>query len=305
MQCRFQELQDSGLQVNQIHGLIPKNLRKISGDVVVGTSAIELGIDFQAHSVIFEGTDSASFLQRFGRAGRHFEGSAIGFVPARIVAGRMGNSFTRGNFEEYISNVLTNNENYAGFIQSSNGMDLLSAIILSVYQTLDKIEEKINLINQAKNTILDIGYSVQKSIGVRNVELRARMYKRIVKSITLKPSVRGSSCSVIVFLRPYNAAINIDITDAYKKLNGLEELDDTSASNLIDNNNLIDNETKALLIYGLHSGIPLMQSTGILEVKNEVKLAISPNSYGVEIAGDNKPMSLVVNGQPVTRSPYI
>jgi CRISPR/Cas system-associated endonuclease/helicase Cas3 len=89
------------LQVSQIHGLIPKNLRKIAGDVVVGTSAIELGIDFQAHSVIFEGTDSASFLQRFGRAGRHFEGCAIGFVPARILARRIGNSFARGNFEEY------------------------------------------------------------------------------------------------------------------------------------------------------------------------------------------------------------
>lgn len=298
-------LQDRGLQVNQIHGLVPKKLRKIFGDVVVGTSAIELGIDFQAHSVIFEGTDSASFLQRFGRAGRHFKGNAIGFVPARILTSQIGNAFERENFEGYISNVLTNNENYAGFIQSSNGMDLLSAIILSVYQSLDKIEEKMDLINEAKNTILHIGRSVQQSTGATNVELGSRMYKRMVKNIASRPSLRGSSNSVIVFLRqPYNAAINIDIIDAYKKLEGLEELDNNSVSNLIDNN-LIDNETKALLIYGLHSRIPLMQSTGILEVKNQVELAANPNSYGVAIAGDNNPISLIVNGQPVTRSQHI
>lgn len=295
-------LQNRGLQVSQIHGLIPKSLREISGDVIVGTSAIELGIDFQAHSVIFEGTDSASFLQRFGRAGRHFEGTAIGFVPARITTNSIGNSLERETFEAYISTKLTNNENYAGFMQSSYGMDLLSAMLLSVYQSLDEIKEKRTKIDEAKSAILRIGYLVQRSIGAADVNLQSNMYRRIVKSIASKPSARGSSYSVIVFLRPYNAAINIDVAHAYRKLEGLEEIDSKSVYELI-NNNSVDDETKALLTYALHSGFPVMESTGIAEVKKQVELAIrDQDSRGVMVAGIKNPITLIINGQPLIGS---
>jgi hypothetical protein len=54
-------------------------------------------------------------------------------------------------------------------------MDLLSAIILSIYQTFDKIKEEGNQINKMKNAILKIGYVVQQSAGVANLELVARI----------------------------------------------------------------------------------------------------------------------------------
>jgi CRISPR-associated endonuclease/helicase Cas3 len=39
--------------------------------LVVGTSAVDVGVDFKIHLLIFEGSDSATVIQRLGRLGRH------------------------------------------------------------------------------------------------------------------------------------------------------------------------------------------------------------------------------------------
>jgi CRISPR-associated endonuclease/helicase Cas3 len=39
--------------------------------LVIGTSAVDVGVDFKIHLLIFEGSDSATVIQRLGRLGRH------------------------------------------------------------------------------------------------------------------------------------------------------------------------------------------------------------------------------------------
>ncbi|MEH2384074.1 MAG: type I-D CRISPR-associated helicase Cas3' [Nostoc sp.] len=39
--------------------------------LVIGTSAVDVGVDFKIHLLIFETSDSATFMQRLGRLGRH------------------------------------------------------------------------------------------------------------------------------------------------------------------------------------------------------------------------------------------
>ena len=39
--------------------------------LVIGTSAVDVGVDFRIHLLIFEAGDSATFVQRLGRLGRH------------------------------------------------------------------------------------------------------------------------------------------------------------------------------------------------------------------------------------------
>lgn len=39
--------------------------------LAIGTSAVDVGVDFRIHLLIFEASDSATFIQRFGRLGRH------------------------------------------------------------------------------------------------------------------------------------------------------------------------------------------------------------------------------------------
>ena len=74
-------------QLGIYRGLSDRAIRDIQGKlVVIGTSAIEVGVDFDAGHLLFEAWSGPSFLQRFGRIGRHRAGSAVLFAPDHVVA---------------------------------------------------------------------------------------------------------------------------------------------------------------------------------------------------------------------------
>lgn len=62
-----------GLTVTLNTGLTSEALRKVSrdSDLLVGTSTVDVGVDFRINLLIFESSDAATFLQRLGRLGRH------------------------------------------------------------------------------------------------------------------------------------------------------------------------------------------------------------------------------------------
>ncbi len=69
-----------GVSVKEISGRIDRNERlQIQAELenthqpvlVVGTSAVDVGVDFKIHLLIFEGSDSSTVIQRLGRLGRH------------------------------------------------------------------------------------------------------------------------------------------------------------------------------------------------------------------------------------------
>ena len=45
--------------------------KSLSADLVLGTSTIDVGVDFKINFLIFESADAGSFIQRLGRLGRH------------------------------------------------------------------------------------------------------------------------------------------------------------------------------------------------------------------------------------------
>jgi CRISPR-associated endonuclease/helicase Cas3 len=70
----FRELlQPNGLVVGENTGLSGKEEkeRSLLADLVLGTSTIDVGVDFKINFLIFESADAGSFLQRLGRLGRH------------------------------------------------------------------------------------------------------------------------------------------------------------------------------------------------------------------------------------------
>jgi CRISPR-associated helicase Cas3 len=68
-------------------GLSSRAIRDVAGKlVVIGTSAVEVGVDFDTHYLIFEAGSASSFVQRFGRVGRHRPGHALLHAPERIGA---------------------------------------------------------------------------------------------------------------------------------------------------------------------------------------------------------------------------
>ncbi len=66
-------LQPQGLTVSENTGLSGKGQRERSllADLVLGTSTIDVGVDFKINFLIFESSDAGNFVQRLGRLGRH------------------------------------------------------------------------------------------------------------------------------------------------------------------------------------------------------------------------------------------
>ena len=66
-------LQTDGLTVGENTGLSGKTEkdRSLAADLVIGTSTIDVGVDFKINKLIFESSDAGSFIQRLGRLGRH------------------------------------------------------------------------------------------------------------------------------------------------------------------------------------------------------------------------------------------
>jgi CRISPR-associated helicase Cas3 len=88
-----------------IRGLSHRAIRDTRGKLLaLGTSAIEVGVDFRCDYLLFEASEAASFLQRFGRVGRHRSGKAVVLVPPNAFQGMSGlpPEIDRAAFEERI-----------------------------------------------------------------------------------------------------------------------------------------------------------------------------------------------------------
>lgn len=66
-------LAENGLEVRENTGLSGREEkeRSLAADLVIGTSTIDVGVDFQINFLIFESADGGNFIQRLGRLGRH------------------------------------------------------------------------------------------------------------------------------------------------------------------------------------------------------------------------------------------
>lgn len=124
-----------GLTVGENTGLSGQQTKQASleADLVIGTSTIDVGVDFQINLLWFESADAGNFIQRLGRLGRHgenaqgqgFEGfTAWAFVPQfwveRLFAGENpplepGMVCDRPAFHEVIRTTYQQINNFEGY----------------------------------------------------------------------------------------------------------------------------------------------------------------------------------------------
>lgn len=66
-------LASGGITVGENTGFSTKDERResMTKDVLIGTSTIDIGVDFKINLLIFEATGAGNFIQRLGRLGRH------------------------------------------------------------------------------------------------------------------------------------------------------------------------------------------------------------------------------------------
>lgn len=108
-----------------IRGLSARSARNLRGKlIVIGTSAIEVGIDFQADYLVFEAGDIRSFVQRFGRIGRHRMGKALLLCNYREeeALNSLGHEISRDLLEQKTRSIYPQRDSHAWFVSTSFGM---------------------------------------------------------------------------------------------------------------------------------------------------------------------------------------
>jgi len=118
-----------------IRGLSAREVRNTTQKLLaIGTAAIEVGIDFQCDYLIFEAGEAPSFMQRFGRVGRHSPGIAYVLCPQNVMLGiealrqEKGAEVDRGDLEERVYAWYPNQDVRAWF--AATFMGLISAFTL-------------------------------------------------------------------------------------------------------------------------------------------------------------------------------
>lgn len=130
--------------ITPVRGLMSPEVRRRRGGSVlaVGTSAIEVGIDYDCDHLVFEAGEAASFMQRFGRVGRHKPGTAYVLCPSNVRAG-MENAppeLDRGQFEERIYHWYPSAESRAWFVRTYGGMVTVCAVAMNI---LERVREDL------------------------------------------------------------------------------------------------------------------------------------------------------------------
>ena len=117
-------------EIAPIRGLSARSSRDVRGKlIVIGTSAIEVGIDFRTDYLLFEAAAAASFLQRFGRIGRHGEGKAFllcGYREAEALQS-LGEQVSRDALESQVAAIYPRQDALAWFVRTFCGMITICA----------------------------------------------------------------------------------------------------------------------------------------------------------------------------------
>jgi len=111
-----------GITVGENTGLTNPKERELSRQkhILVGTTTVDIGVDFHINYLIFEAYNAGSFLQRFGRLGRHpgypvYEAHAL--LP-RFVLERLADKFgedaqvERATFNETVREVFPTEQDF-------------------------------------------------------------------------------------------------------------------------------------------------------------------------------------------------
>ncbi|GAB4233369.1 MAG: hypothetical protein Kow00121_61390 [Elainellaceae cyanobacterium] len=127
-----------GLTVRENTGLsgTQEKIESLAADLVIGTSTIDVGVDFKINLLIFEASDAGNFIQRLGRLGRHdgyekdgqkvpFSGfSAYALVPNFLVERLFdgedavlvgGGVYDRIQFQEFIREKYRQINDFEGY----------------------------------------------------------------------------------------------------------------------------------------------------------------------------------------------
>ncbi len=190
-----------GISVGENTGLTEREDRRASYEkhILVGTTTVDIGVDFHINYLIFEAFNAGSFLQRFGRLGRHvgypaYQAHAL--IP-RFVLERLKMQFSmeaeveREKFNEAIREAFPSEQEFEHYTQRWGVVQ--AAQVLAELQNQGKQDA-----NQAFAEALTAQYERFYSLSGKAVLLKAQkkfraLQQNFPKIIEELQSFRGQS----------------------------------------------------------------------------------------------------------------
>jgi CRISPR-associated helicase Cas3 len=223
--------------VTQIHGLVPQEERPKPEQklkpIVIGTSAIEVGIDFDTQKLIFEADNTGSFIQRLGRGGRHAACHVIAIIPSilsetfrRQLNGAQ--KISRSELLQAVNATFDNLPSYADFLESEGG-DIILASILASWEF--ELKGKITIqdcVNDLLRQINPLPADLEnKSVALKNV-LQNKECWGILKSLAKSMSVRSTLSSLPAFfdLKEYAGFDLLSLDDLSKVVFEVQDIEE-------------------------------------------------------------------------------
>lgn len=161
-----------------IRGLSHRAIRDTRGKLLaLGTSAIEVGVDFHCDYLLFEASEAASFVQRFGRVGRHGPGKAIALVPPNAFQGMSGLPATidRAAFEERVHAWYPSAAARPWFVRTEEGMVTARALSENLIATVAKDgHARPDVLSQLRERVEAILTDHAERLGCPEQNLQAR-----------------------------------------------------------------------------------------------------------------------------------
>jgi len=118
-------------KVSMISGLVPKKVREWK-EITIATSTVEVGVDFDIASLVFEARDPITFIQRLCRGGRHRPCDSIAYVPPEILdkSEQIPDEIDYLDLQEIVRKRLRTPEVYDEFLTSDEAGALLCGFLL-------------------------------------------------------------------------------------------------------------------------------------------------------------------------------
>jgi hypothetical protein len=212
--------------------------------LAIGTSAIEVGIDFECDFLIFEAGEAASFMQRFGRVARHRDGKALVLCPHRVhqeISG-VGGEVDRAALEQRVYQWYPSLEARPWFASTLYGMVTIRAMGRSLLNrirddwraTPEQIEQAETFVDTALATYAQLlgaerenrraGRRFKRAEGGLKEYKWIQSYSRINSFRTSMPSERVHDWSEFD-RRGHNydlARYKVDVTTLLRRAEGLK-----------------------------------------------------------------------------------
>ncbi|NMG19324.1 type I-D CRISPR-associated helicase Cas3' [Brasilonema bromeliae] len=213
---KFKDIFEPRWQVRENTGLTGETEKSKSvaeADLLLGTSTIDVGVDFKINFLVFEAADAGNFIQRFGRLGRHpdFETYQAYALIASFLVGRLfedkshpledGETYDRITFTNAIRDSWVFKNQFEQYPKRWGGIQ--SAYIYCKLQSNPHMKEKYPGLAQK------FGTDIQKALGISIKQMNAQFYRcqseGKTKIIDEARSFRGSSqldCAIYDLTNP-------------------------------------------------------------------------------------------------------